>query len=294
MTEARAGLGREILAFLVHLRVHYQLLVLSGGYLLGGLYVRELDAAAFGLQFLNVHVLLNGGVTAYNSYWDDDDGPIGGLEAPPKLAPWTHHAALVVQLAGLGLAWLEGPLFCALWLLTMVLSVAYSRAWPRWKGRPLLSLVSVGIGTGTNTFWMGYLAAGGDGLGPFMLLAGAGVATLLLSLYPVSQVFQIDEDRARGDITFAARFGFAGVRRFFLVGYAAGLGVVTYTLHAVHAEVGLVFGGVGAAGMVLNGVQLWRLKGDPSEYKAVMRLKYGASLSFVAFIVACLAYLFAR
>ena len=40
----------ELRAFLVHLRVHYQLLILSGGYLLGGLYNRELALQPFLLQ----------------------------------------------------------------------------------------------------------------------------------------------------------------------------------------------------------------------------------------------------
>jgi 4-hydroxybenzoate polyprenyltransferase len=281
--------GAELRAFLVHLRVHYQLLILSGGYLLGGLYVRELDVQAFLLQLLNVHVLLNGGVTAYNSFWDDDEGPIGGVEHPPKMRPWMHHAALALQVLGLALALPMGLVFVALWLTTMALSVAYSRRGPRWKGHPWLSLVAVGVGTGTNTFWMGYLAAGGA---PdlHIFAAGLGVAALLLSLYPASQVFQMDDDRARGDHTFAATYGLPGVRRFFAVGYALGLATVTATLHAVHPTVGLVFGGVGAAGALLNGVQLWRLTGAPGEYRAVMRLKYGASLSFVVFITACLLW----
>lgn len=291
--------GRQLYTFLVHLRVHYQLLILSGGYLLGGLYAPEMQWSPFILHFFTVHVLLNGGVTAYNSYWDDDDGPIGGIEDPPKMAPWMHPAALLVQAAGLPLIWPEGPTFVGLWLLTMALSVAYSRERPRWKGRPLLSLVAVGVGTGTNTFWMGYLAASRPPLsqpelGPWMLLAGLGVATLLLSLYPVSQVFQMEDDRARGDITFAARFGLKGVRRFFAVAYPLGLFTVTVTLDWVSPTPALAvaFFAAGALGGALNAVQLWRLTGDASEYRAIMRLKYGASLSFVLFVVGCLLWRF--
>ena len=46
------------------------------------------------IGFLSVHILLFGGVTVYNSYWDKDTGPIGGLRAPPPLAPWTLHRFL--------------------------------------------------------------------------------------------------------------------------------------------------------------------------------------------------------
>lgn len=281
----------ELRAFFVHLRVHYQLLILSGGYLLGGLFVPRVDWQPFLLHFLTVHVLLNGGITAYNSYWDEDEGPIGGVEDPPEMQPWMHSASIAVQVLGLPLIWPQGPAFVALWLLTMLLSVAYSRKGPRWKAHPLLSLVAVGIGTGTNTFLMGYLAAGDQPLDRNILVAALGVATLLLSLYPVSQVFQMKEDRARGDITFAAQFGLSGVRRFFIVGYTAGLMVVSFGLYRVHPEAGLAFAVGGGLGGIVNGVQLWRLQGVASEYKAVMRLKYGASLAFVLFIVGCLGWI---
>lgn len=283
-------MSSELLAFFVHLRWHYQVLILSGGYLLGGLYHDRLTLWPFAIQFLNVHLLLNGGVTAYNSYWDDDDGPIGGIENPPKMAGWMLPASIVVQLVGLAIAVREGAAFVALYVTTMLLSVLYSSPRARWKGRPLLSLACVGIGTGTNTFLMGYLAGGPGHLTPFILGAAIGVAALLLSLYPVSQVFQIDEDRSRGDRTFAVAFGLAGVRRFFLGTYAVGLALVSATLHASHPTLGLLFLGVGAAGGVTHGRTLFRLEGRPDEYRTVMRLKYGASLSFVLFLVACLLF----
>ena len=281
----------EIWHFIVHLRLHYQLLILSGGYLLGGLYSPRILWVPFVIQFLSVHIFLNGGVTAYNSYWDKDEGPIGGLEAPPPMTAWMHPAALLFQGAGLFIAWPQGPTFIALYAATMVLSVAYS--WPglRWKGHPWLSLVAVGIGTGTNTFLMGYLAAGGPGLSSRMVWAAVGVALLLLSLYPVSQVFQIEEDTARGDTTFATAYGLQGVRRWFMSAYPVGLGLASYGLYAVRPPLAMAFALVGFGGFVLNLVQLRRLTGASEEYRRVMLLKYGASLSFVGFIAACLAWI---
>src|SRR5687768_17129112 len=229
-------ISEQLLSFFVHLRWHYQLLILSGGYLLGGLYVQRVDAAPFLLQLLNVHLLLNGGVTAYNSYWDDDEGPIGGIEHPPKMAKWMHPASIALQLIGLALAYSEGAWFIALWILTKALSVLYSSRPLRWKGRPILSLVCVGVGTGTNTFLMGYLAASDASPSPLLLVAASGVAALLLSIYPVSQVYQIEADRSHGDRTFAVAFGLHGVRRFFAIAYPIGLCIVSATLFAAGRE----------------------------------------------------------
>lgn len=290
MSPQRSRLG-EVRDFLIHLRPHYQLLVLPGGYLLGGLYAQTIDFNRFLTQFIVVHLLLNGGVTAYNSYFDDDDGPIGGLAQPPKMTRWMLPASMVLQVLGLGwAAQTEVPLFLALYGGTMVLSVLYSTHGIRWKGRPLLSFLAVGIGTGTNTYWMGYLAASGDhGLPARVVAGGLATAGLLLSLYPVSQVFQLEEDRRRGDRTFAAAFGLAGVRRLYLLAYPLGLVGVVASLGQERPLVAAVFSGLGAIGGLYNGWTLFRLQGRPEEYRTVMRLKYLASLGFVGFLVAALA-----
>lgn len=262
--------------------------ILSGGYLLGGLFQPLETPAAFALQFLNVHLLLNGGVTAFNSYYDEDEGPIGGLERPPPMRGWMMPASLVLQLVGAALAASEGAAFLALWGLTMVLSVFYSAPPFRWKSRPRLSLVAVGIGTGTNTFLMGYLAAGPAGLDARVVVGAAGVALLLLSLYPVSQVFQIDEDLARGDRGFAVEYGLAGVKRFFAATYPVGLLVAAGTLAAARPGVGLGLLAAGVLGGAFTARTVFQLRGAPEEYRSVMRLKYGASLGFVAFVTAML------
>lgn len=289
MTTKRGPLA-ELGAFVVHLRIPYQVFLLSGGYLLGGLYATSLDLETFAIQFLVVHVLLNGGVTAYNSYWDDDDGPIGGVEHPPKMSRWMHHASIALQLVGLALVVRLGAAYIAMYVTTMVLSVCYSRKGPRFKGHPILSLFAVGVGTGISTFVMGAIAAGYGTPDPKLLVGSTGVALLLTSLYPVSQIFQIEEDRAAGDTSFAVAYGLAGVRRWFFVAYPLGLATVTATLYAARGGVAFVFLAAGLVGGVLDTRQLLKLEGRREEYRAVMRLKYVASLSFVLFLIGCLAW----
>ena len=102
---------REIISFVKHLRIHYQLLLLSGTFLLGGVFSKGTDYSHFIIQYFNVHILLFGGLTVYNSYWDNDSGPIGGLKHPPKVEPWFHISSLIVQLIGLFIASISGYIF---------------------------------------------------------------------------------------------------------------------------------------------------------------------------------------
>jgi 4-hydroxybenzoate polyprenyltransferase len=287
----------KIKNFVIHLRLHYQFFILSGGYLLGGLYSDQISWGAYILQFLNVHVLLFGGATAFNSYWDRDEGAIGGLKNPPPLQHWMRSAALGLMALGTGLAFFGGPAFLFVYFMSAVLFWLYSTPKARWKGHAWLSLIAIGVSTGTNSFWLGYLAADPvSSATSAAWIASLAVACVLLSIYPISQLYQIDEDLKRGDRTFAARFGRTGVRLFFVSMFTFGvLGLLCSWVLRVPS--GWKSGGVLAGIAAAVGFWIWRtlsqLVGDKAEYSHVMSIKYRTSLSFVAFLMVCHALLLA-
>lgn len=283
--ETNAGAARQLWHFILHLRWHYQLFILSGGFLLGGFLSPHLDAYWFVLQFLNVHLLLFGGATAYNSYWDKDEGPIGGLRNPPKMTPWMWMASLLLQMIGLLLAIPMGSLFILIYCLSMVLFWLYSTPHARWKSRPIKSLVAIGLSTGFNSVLLGYLAAGNQGVPLPVLVAALGVTFILLSLYPVSQIYQREEDSRRGDQTFAVQYGASGVRWFFETAYAAGLLLVTTAFIIQHTYLGILFGIIGGVAGAMARSTIRNLTAGEEDYKRVMKMKYGTSLSFVAFLL---------
>lgn len=279
----------QILNFFIHLRIHYQILILSGGYLIAALVVEDVNWTQFCLQFINVHVLLFGGATAYNSWHDKDEGPIGGLKSPPTMQRWMWPMSLVIQLIGLIWAITVNWNFMAIYAVSMLFFWLYSSPLARWKGKPILSLAAIGISTGTNSFFMGFLAAGGYPITWFEDLTALGVACLVLSLYPVSQVFQTDEDIKRGDETFAVRFKLKGVKWLFTVLFPLGTAILTISLFISRGFAGLIFGAVGMLAYLIILYLVWHLKGKESEYSMVMRVKFLASLSFVAFILTWIA-----
>lgn len=283
-----AGSGIELWHFIVHLRWHYQLFILSGGFLLGGFLSSEFNTASFILQFFNVHLLLFGGATAYNSYWDKDVGPIGGLQNPPPMTQWMWLGALLLQMIGLMIAIPQGSLYLSIYALSILLFWLYSTPLARWKSRPIKSLVAIGLSTGCNAVLLGYLAAGNMELNFFVLMAAFGVAMMLLSLYPLSQVYQLDEDLRRGDQTFAAQYGKAGVNRFFDWAFFTGLLLVALAIASSYTGLAVIFGIIGVAtGLIVR----WKLQGltiRKEDYKLVMRIKYGTSMAFVIFLVTVL------
>lgn len=281
---------KQLLNFLIHLRLHYQFFILSGGYLLAGLFVEDVNWNQFWLQFLNVHVLLFGGATAYNSWWDKDEGPIGGLKSPPKMNRWMWPASMILQYAGLMWAVTIGWNYAIIYAVSMLFFWLYSTPMARWKGKPVLSLVAIGVSTGTNSFLLGFLAAGGYPINFFEDAIAFGVAFIMLSLYPVSQVYQIEEDSGRGDQTFAVKYGLKGVKLLFTVLFLVGSVIVGLGLYIHFNLLGLLFLGVNILAYIILCRFIWNLIGSSQEYEMVMRLKLFTSLCFVLFICAVLAY----
>lgn len=284
--------GRQLLDFLIHLRPHYQLFILSGGYLAGVLLQPEPDFGRAIAHFFSVHLLLFGGATAYNSFHDKDEGPIGGLANPPKMAAWMHPASLIVQIPGLALGvWQLGLPFAIVYLSSMLFFWLYSTPHARWKGHPWLSCVAIAISTGTNSVLLGHLAAGGDWTDPRALVGALGVASVLLSMYPVSQLFQIEDDAKRGDRSFASVYGLRGVRRFFAACYSAGVAVLTVAFWLRDPRLAVVFLVVSVIAFLRVRAELSKIHGQREEYGRVMRLKYVTSGLFNAFLIGAMVAL---
>ncbi|MDB5102666.1 MAG: hypothetical protein JWP91_355 [Fibrobacteres bacterium] len=274
----------ELKSFVIHLRLHYQFLILSGAFLSGAVFAGTAHPGAFLAQFLSVHILLFGGVTAYNSYWDKDTGPIGGLRAPPPLAGWTLYASWALQALGLAAAWAISALSAAVYATSMLFFWLYSRPGIRWKGRPLLSLVAIGASTGVCGFLLGFLHGGRSTVTPAVVAGSLGVACLIVSLFPLSQVYQVGEDLERNDVTFTARFGLGGLKLAYALLFPAGVAILAAAMATLDVRLGGAFLFLGAA----SGLGVWFVVRDirmsPGEYGRVMAVKYVASGMFALFL----------
>jgi 1,4-dihydroxy-2-naphthoate octaprenyltransferase len=278
----RPALIPELWTLVVHLRLPFQLL-LAPLFLWGWVMAGGRDGGVFWLTFVAFHVFLYGGATAFNSAYDRDEGPVGGLEHPPPVSRALLPFSLVVQAIGWALvATVNLPLF-ALYGAFVLLSLAYSHPLVRLKGKPLGSLVTVAFGQGTLAFLAGWAAARGDltaALSGWSLLAAVAATLTVAGLYPLTQIFQVEEDTARGDRTLAVAWG---PRRCFLLALVGqttgGLAMAT----AAGARFGLLDAVlVGGGTLIQTGlVALWMRHYDPSailrNYRIAMRLNTGVA-----------------
>jgi 4-hydroxybenzoate polyprenyltransferase len=151
-------------------------------------------------------VFLNGGTLAINSVFDKDEGDIGYLNAPPALPRYLLHFSLVLLFGGQTLAFLLPVGFRVAYAICFVLSILYSVPPFRFKAVAGVDWVINMWGFGTLTPYAAWAATGrpldtGHGL---VLLA---FCPLFAGLYPLTQLYQFDEDRRRGDRTLALILG---------------------------------------------------------------------------------------
>jgi 4-hydroxybenzoate polyprenyltransferase len=191
---------------------------------------RRLGAATLGIALWVA--CLNGGTLALNSAYDRDVGDIAYLRRPPSPPPHLATFGVALMLIGLGSSCLLPVEYRAAYALCLILSLLYSTPPARLKGVPGADWIINMVGFGTLTPYAGWAATGV----PLTLSGGLvllAFCPLFAALYPLTQIYQLEEDARRGDRTLALALG---VRGSLVTAAAAGaLGFIGFGLAAVRA-----------------------------------------------------------
>ncbi len=151
-------------------------------------------------------VFLNGGTLAINSAFDKDEGDIGYLRQPPPVPSHLFGFGMALLLAGGAVSLLLPRAFTAAYGVCFVMSVVYSVPPFRFKAVAGMDWLINMIGFGALTPYAGW-ALTGRPLDRPALLIFAAFAPLFAALYPLTQIYQFEEDRRRGDRTLALMLG---------------------------------------------------------------------------------------
>lgn len=185
---------------------------------------------------------LNGGTLALNSAFDRDEGDVAYLRRPPPPPRGLALFGLALMLGGLAAAMLLPRPFLEAYALCAAFSVLYSVPPVRLKAVAGADWVINMAGFGFLTPYAGWALTGREVVGPARIVLVA-FAFLFGALYPLTQLYQLEEDRRRGDRTLACVLGLDRSLQAALL--TAGVAFGAFVLAALEAQ-----WGTGAAGLL--------------------------------------------
>ncbi len=165
--------------------------------------------------FLIIHFFLYPASNGYNSYFDKDEGSIGGLRNPPPVKKGLYYLSLLFDVIAVVLGLLLINLTFAIMLFIYgIVSKAYSHPSTRIKKYAITGWLITGVFQGFFSVVMCYVGINNFPLDavfvPEVLWAGVLTSGMLWANYPMTQVYQHQEDSARGDRTFSILLGIRG------------------------------------------------------------------------------------
>lgn len=160
------------------------------------------------------HFLAFPASNGYNSYFDKDEQSIGLLEKPPQVDISLYYFSIFIEVLAFGLGFLVSWQFALAVLIYGIMSKLYSHPLTRLKKYPVISFLTVFIFQGCFIYWTTY--TGLSGLSLFghwsarFIMAGSISSLLIGASYPLTQIYQHDEDGRRGDRTLSILLGYKG------------------------------------------------------------------------------------
>jgi 1,4-dihydroxy-2-naphthoate octaprenyltransferase len=145
---------------------------------------------------------------------DRDESPIGGLASPMKPTKQLFYVSVVMDAVAVLLSLFVSIVFAAGVLLYVLASRAYSYRGIRLKKYPVIGFLTVFVFQGALVFLLSYHAAAYYPIAEVPLLPLVLSSLLIGALYPLTQIYQHEEDRRDGVTTISYLLGKKGTFLF--------------------------------------------------------------------------------
>ena len=160
--------------------------------------------------FLILHLLVYPASNGYNSYMDRDTGSIGGIKKPMAPTKQLFHVSMLLDI--ISVLW-SGYLsiYFALGILAYIISSrAYSYRGIRLKKYPLTGYLTVIFFQGAVTFFLVVHGASTDHTMQVSMPGMVAASLLIGGFYPLTQIYQHQQDAADGVTTLSMKLGLNG------------------------------------------------------------------------------------
>jgi len=167
--------------------------------------------------FLILHLLVYPASNGYNSYMDKDETPIGGLEKPLQPTRQLFYTTVVMDITAIALSVFVNLVFTLGILLYILASRAYSYRRIRLKKYPVIGFLTVFFFQGAAIFFIIYYSVRPDQTLHVPILPCFISSLLIGALYPLTQIYQHEEDKRDGVISISYLLGKKGTFIFSMI-----------------------------------------------------------------------------
>ena len=173
------------------------------------------------IVFIVLHVLVYPSSNGYNSYMDRDTTPIGGLANPLQPTKQLFWLTVIMDITAVAISSTVSFYFAAGVLIYILASRVYSYRGIRLKRFPVLGYLVVVVCQGALVFFLAYHGSSMNKTFDVPLLPLIAAACLIGGYYPLTQVYQHDEDLKDGVKTISWLLGKRGTFIFCSFVFAA-------------------------------------------------------------------------
>jgi 1,4-dihydroxy-2-naphthoate octaprenyltransferase len=162
------------------------------------------------LIFIILHVLVYPASNGYNSYMDRDTGSIGGVKNPLQPTKQLFYVTVVMDVIAVALSLIVTWFFAIGIFLYILASRAYSYRGIRLKKYAVIGYLTVVIFQGCVTFFLVYYGSESNHAINIPVIALIGAGLLIGGFYPLTQIYQHEDDLKDGVRTISYKLGYRG------------------------------------------------------------------------------------
>lgn len=233
------------------------------------------------LVFFILHLLVYPASNGYNSFMDRDTSPIGGLKNPLQPTKQLFFVTVIFDLTALALSFIISCVFAIGIFFYILASRAYSYRKIRLKKFPIIGYLTVIIFQGAVTFFLVFHGSSSNHSLQVPVLAMIAASLLIGGFYPLTQIYQHEEDKKDDVITISFLLGYQGTFVFTGIVYALGFIVLAWYFYLQSQFLNFVILQIFMLPVIVN-FFLWfsKVKKNRTEanFKNTMRMNLLASI----------------
>jgi len=182
------------------------------------------------LIFIILHLLIYPASNGYNSYMDKDIESVGGIKNPRQPTKQLFYVTLLLDAVALLLSCFISGYFVVGIAAFILASRAYSYRGIRLKKYPIIGYATVVFFQGAVTFFLVMHGSSIEKIHTVPLFAMISATLLIGGFYPLTQIYQHQQDKADGVVTLSQLLGYKGTFIFTGIIYFFAMATLAYQL----------------------------------------------------------------